>query len=233
MERMGSRRAGEQNGDGTIAGRTGAGRVAAATAAVVAAAALTGCSVTVQPKNAAASRPLSSSPKPSTLSTSAVSTSAATSSSPSPTVTPSDVDHAVCTNVREALATLKSKLETDKGSTSKTALDYRNAGTALRTQDLKTDNADLKATLKTVGTDYQNVGHDITNHEPSDSDLGKAVDASKPLSTLCGGGSSSSLRFRHQSQFQLHQLSAQQRSLYAALRPLSRPPRRSSTPSRA
>jgi hypothetical protein len=107
-------------------------------------------------------------------------------------VTPSDVDHTVCTNVREALATLKSKLETDKNSVSKTALDYKNAGTALRTQDLKTDNADLKATLKTVGTDYQNVGHDLANHESSDADLGKAVDASKPLGTLCGGGSSSS-----------------------------------------
>jgi len=223
MERMGSRRAGEQNGDGNVAGqpiagqstagqsiagksiagksiagqtsagRTGAVRVAAATVAVVVAAALAGCSVTVQPKNAAASRPLSSSPTPSSVSSSAPSTSAASSStSPSPTVTPSDVDHTVCTNVREALATLKSKLETDKGSVSKTSQDYRTAGTALRTQDLKTDNSDLKATLKTVGTDYQNVGHDIANHESADSDLGKVADASKPLSTLCGGGSSSS-----------------------------------------
>jgi hypothetical protein len=194
MERMGSRRAGVQGGDGTIAGRSGAVRVAAATAAVVAAAALTGCSVTVQPKNAAASRPLSSKPAPSSVSSSVLSTSAATSSSASasPTITPSDVDHTVCTNVREVLATLKSKLEADKGSVSRTSADYRNAGTALRTQDAKTDNADLKATLKTVGTDYQNVGRDVSNRDSPDTDLGKAADASKPLSTLCGAGSSSS-----------------------------------------
>jgi hypothetical protein len=192
MERMGPRRAGERNGDGTTAGRTGAARVAAATAAVVAAAALTGCSVTVQPKNAAASRPLSSSPTPSAVSTSVPSTSAASSSSASPTPTPSDVDHTVCTNVHQVLATLKSKLATDKDSVSRTSLDYRNAGTALRTQDAKTDNADLKATLKTVGTDYQNVGRDVTNHESTDSDLSKVADASKPLSTLCGGGGSGS-----------------------------------------
>lgn len=196
MERMGSRRAGEQDGDGAICGRTGAVRIAAATAGVIAAAALTGCSVTVQPKNAAASRPLSSSSASSAASSSAPSSSAAASSasssaSASPTVTPSDVDHTVCTNVREVLATLKSKLETDKGSVSRTALDYRNAGTALRTQDAKTDNADLKATLKTVGTDYQNVGRDVTNHDSTDADLGKAADASKPLSTLCGGGGGS------------------------------------------
>lgn len=198
MERMGPRRAGEENGDGAIAGRTGAARVTAATTlALVAAAALTGCSVTVQPKNAAASRPLSSTPTPSaptpsSASSSAPSTRAASSSAPSPTSTPSDVDHAVCTNVREALATLKSKLETDKESVSRTAQDYRNAGTTLRTEDSKTDNADLRATLKTVGTDYQSVGHDIAYHESPDSDLGKAADASKPLSTLCGGGSGSS-----------------------------------------
>ena len=194
MERMGPRRAGDENGDGTTAGRAGAVRTAAVTAAVVAA--LAGCSVTVQPKNAAATRPLtSSSPTPSatassTSSTAAPSTSGASTSAASPTATPSDVDHTVCSNVRDVLATLKSKLVTDKNSHSRTGQDYRTAGTALHVQDTKTDNSDLRATLKAAGTAYQNVGRDVTNYESSDADLAKAVEASKPLSTLCGGGSS-------------------------------------------
>lgn len=183
MERIGPRRAGDENGDGTTSGRTGAVRAAAVTVAVVAA--LAGCSVTVQPKNAAATSPLTSSPTSSAASSAAASTSAP-SSSPSPTPAPSDVDHTVCVNVRAALATLKSKLATDKGSASRSAVDYHNAGTALRTQDSKTDNAQLKSTLRTVGTDYQTVGHDVANHESTDADLGKVAEASKPLSTLCG-----------------------------------------------
>ncbi|MEY9926381.1 hypothetical protein ABH926_001003 [Catenulispora sp. GP43] len=191
MERMGPRRAAQENGDGTTAGRVGVVRATAVTVAVVAA--LAGCSVTVKPKNAAASSPLSSTPTPSAVSSSTtLSTAAPSSTSAAPsTPAPSDVDHTVCGNVRDVLATLKDKLATDKDSTSRSSLDYRNAGTALRTQDAKTDNADLKATLKTVGTDYQTVGHDIANHESSDADLGKALDASKPLATLCGGGGSS------------------------------------------
>ena len=196
MERMGPRRAGEQNGDGTIdAGRTRtvAARAAAVTVAVIAAAALAGCSVTVQPKNAAASRPLSSSPSPTAVSHSAPSTSAdaTSSSSSSPSPTPSrgsDVDHTVCTNVRELLATLRSNLESDKDSVSRTAQDYRTAGSALRIQDSKTDDSDLKATLKAIGIDYQTVGRDLANHDSADADLAKASDASKPLNTLCGGG---------------------------------------------
>ncbi|WP_194915979.1 hypothetical protein [Catenulispora rubra] len=199
MERMAPRRGGDENGDATTAGRAGAVRAAAATVAVVAA--LAGCSVTVQPKNAAATRPLtSSSPTPSatatasgTSSTAAPSTSApSTSAATSPTATPSDVDHTVCSNVRDVLATLKSKLATDKDSDSRTGQDYRTAGTALRVQDTKTDNPDLRATLKAVGTDYQNVGRDVTNHASADDDLAKAADASKPLATLCGGGSGAS-----------------------------------------
>jgi hypothetical protein len=189
MERMGPRRAGDENGDGTTAGRAGAVRAAAVTVAVVAA--LAGCSVTVKPKNAAASRPLtSSSPTPSAVASStAPSTSAAPSSSASPTPTPSDIDHTVCTNVRDVLATLKSKLTTDKDSDSRSAQDYRTAGTALRVQDTKTDNSDLKATLKAVGTAYQTVGHDVANQVSAVDDLAKAAEASKPLSTMCGGGS--------------------------------------------
>ncbi|MEY9858003.1 ribosomal protein L12E/L44/L45/RPP1/RPP2 [Catenulispora sp. GAS73] len=192
MERMGPRRAGDENGVGTTAGRAGVVRATAVTAAVVAA--LAGCSVTVQPKNAAATRPLtSSSPTPSaTASSAAPSTSAASTSAASPTPTPSDVDHTVCSNVRDVLATLKSKLATDKDSHSRSAQDYRTAGNALHVQDTKTDNSDLRATLKTVGTDYQNVGHDVANYESADADLAKAVEASKPLATLCGGGSGTS-----------------------------------------
>jgi hypothetical protein len=192
MERMGPRGAAQENGDGTTAGRAGAVRVTAV--AVAMAAALAGCSVTVQPKNAAASSPLSSTPTPSAVSSSSTAASTtASSSAPAPsTPAPSDVDHTVCTNVRQVLATLKDKLATDKNSTSRTALDYRTAGAALHTQDTKTDNADLKATLKTVGTDYQTVGHEIANRESPDSDLSKAMDASKPLATLCGGGGSGS-----------------------------------------
>ena len=195
MERMGPRRAGDENGVGTTAGRAGVVRATAVTAAVVAA--LAGCSVTVQPKNAAATRPLTSStPTPSATASSttsaAPSTSTLSTSAASPTATPSDVDHTVCSNVRDVLATLKSKLVTDKDSDSRMGQDYRTAGTALRVQDTKTDNTDLKSTLKTVGTDYQNVGRDFTNHASSDDDLAKAAEASKPLSTLCGGGSSPS-----------------------------------------
>lgn len=193
MERMGPRRAGEQSGDGTIAGRSGAVRVVAATVAVVASAALVGCSVTVQPKNAASSRPLSSSstPTPSAASTSAPSKSAAptSSSSTSPTAKPTDVDHTVCGDVRDVLATLRSKLATDKSSTSRTAQDYKTAGGELRNQDAQTDNADLKATLKAVGIDYQHVGHDVATLESADTDLGKAAEDSKPLGTLCGAES--------------------------------------------
>jgi hypothetical protein len=194
MERMGSRRAGQENGDGTTAGRAGAVRVrATATVAVTVAAvaALAGCSVTVQPKNAAASRPLSSSPTPSGVSSSAPSTSAA-SSSATPTPTPTDVDHAACTNVRDALETLNKKLVTDKDSASRSAQDFRNAGYALRTQGNKTKNSDLKSALKTVSSDYLTVGSDAANHESTTTDLGKASEDSKPLSTLCGGGSSGS-----------------------------------------
>lgn len=192
MERMGPRRAGDENGDGTTAGRTGAVRAAAATVAVVAA--LAGCSVTVQPKNAAATRPLTSSPTPSASSGTAPSTSASAaspSSSPSPTPAPSDVDHSACTSVREALSTLRDKLETDKNSASRTAQDYRNAGYSLRTQGTKTKNSELKSTLKTVASDYLTVGSEAANHESTEADLTKVADASKPLSTLCGGGSSS------------------------------------------
>ena len=196
MERIGSGRAEEQNGDGTIdagrtdIGRAGAARAVAVTVAVFAAATLTGCSVTVQPKNAAATSPLSSSPTPSAASGSAPSTSAA-STSASPTVTPSDADHPVCVNVREALATLKTKLEADKDSDSRTGIDYHAAGTALRTQDSKTDNADLRAALKTLGIAYQAVGRDATNHESTDADLAKVTDDLKPVNALCAGGSSS------------------------------------------
>lgn len=195
MERMGSLCAGDENGDGTIAARTGGVRIGAVRAAAVtavAAAALAGCSVTVQPKNAAAARPLSSSastPAPSAASSAAPSTTA--SSSPSPTPAPSDVDHAVCTNVRDALATLKDKLETDKESASRTAQDYRNAGYSLRAQSTKTKNSDLKSTLKTIASDYLTVGYDAANHDSTEADLGKTLEASKPLATLCGGGSGS------------------------------------------
>ena len=192
MERMGPRRAGDENGDGATAGRAGAVRAAAVGVAV--AAALAGCSVTVQPKNAASSRPLtSSSPTPSVAASSTAPSagagSASSSASASPTTVSTDVDHSTCANVREVLATLKSKLDTDKDSISRTAQDYRTAGSALRTQDSLTDNSELKATLKTIGIDYQTVGHDIANHESADADLGKAAEASKPLATLCGGGS--------------------------------------------
>ena len=186
MERIGSGRAEDQNG----AGRRGAVRATAVTVAVVAAATLTGCSVTVQPKNAAATSPLSSSPTPSAASGSVPSTSAA-STSASPTITPSDVDHPVCNSVREALATLKTKLENDKDSDSRTSTDYHSAGTALRTQDAKTDNADLTKALKTLGIAYQAVGRDVTNHESTDDDLAKAADDLKTVNALCAGGSSS------------------------------------------
>ena len=195
MERMGSRRAGQENGDGTSAGRAGVGRVTAASVAVTVAAvtALAGCSVTVQPKNAAASRPLSSSPTPSAAATSPSAPSpSASSSSAAPTPTPSDVDHAACGNVRDALETLSQKLQTDKDSASRSAQDYRNAGYALRTQGNKTKNSDLKAALKTIAADYLTVGYDAANHDSTDADLGKVAEASKPLGTLCGGGSGSS-----------------------------------------
>lgn len=199
MERMGPRCAGDENGDGATAGRTtgavrigavriGAVRATAVTAAVVAA--LAGCSVTVQPKNAAAARPLTSSTPTPSAASSAPSTTA--SSSQSPTPAPSDVDHTACTNVREALATLRDKLESDKESASRTAQDYRTAGYSLRSQSTKTKNSDLKSALRTIASDYLTVGYDAANRYSTEADLGKTLDASKSLATLCGGGSSSS-----------------------------------------
>jgi hypothetical protein len=154
-------------------------------------AALAGCSVTVQPKNAAAARPLTSSTPTLSAASSTAPSTAASSSSPSPTPAPSDVDHTACTNVRETLATLKDKLETDKESASRTAQDYRNAGYALRSQSTKTKNSDLKSALKTIASDYLTVGYDAANHDSTEADLGKTLEASKPLGTLCGGGGTS------------------------------------------
>lgn len=188
MERMGSRRAAQENGDGTSAERTGGARAVAVTVAVVAA--LAGCSVTVNPKNAASSRPLSTSQTPTaSAASSSVPSTSAPSTSASPTPTPSDVDHTVCGTVRDTLATLKQKLETDKGSASRTAQDYRTAGSNLHLAGTKTKNSDLKAALKTIGTDYQTVGYDAANHDSTEGDLAKTADASKSLNTLCGGGS--------------------------------------------
>jgi hypothetical protein len=97
------------------------------------------------------------------------------------------VDHTACSNVRDALLTLKQKLPADKDSAHRTATDYRNAAYTLHLQAGKTKNSDLKTTLQTVSSDYYTVGSDAANHDSTDADLAKVADASKPLQTLCGG----------------------------------------------
>lgn len=185
MERMGSRSAAQENGDGTSAERAGGVRAVAVTVAVVAA--LAGCSVTVNPKNAAASRPLSTSQTPTaSAASSSVPSTSAQSTSATPTPTPSDVDHTACGNVRDALQTLQQKLEADKDSAHRTATDYRNAASSLRLQATKTKSSDLKTTLQAVANDYSTVGTDAANHDSTVADLAKTAEASKPLRTLCG-----------------------------------------------
>jgi hypothetical protein len=170
-----------------------AGRAVAAVRAtavtVVVAAVLAGCSVTVQPKNAAASHPLSSTPSPSAASTPSTDVS-------SPSATPStsasvgkDVDHTVCTTVREDLLNTQQKVLDDKNSPRHMSQDYKNAAYNLRTQATKTKNSDLKDTLQQVASAYTTLATDVANHDSIDSDLKKVAEVSQPLGTLCGAKS--------------------------------------------
>ncbi|MBW8807208.1 MAG: hypothetical protein JF587_25660 [Catenulisporales bacterium] len=167
--------------------RNSAARLAAV--ATVTAAFLTACSVTVQPKNAAAVHPLSS----------GTSSSSAASSTPTPTPTPDkptstpsvgkDVDHTVCTAVREALLTAQQKVAADKESPRHMGTDYRTAAGALRTQAAKTKNSELKTTLEALASAYQGLGNDTIAHASTENDQKKVTEASKPLDTLCGAKS--------------------------------------------
>ncbi|NUR62724.1 MAG: hypothetical protein HOV87_29325 [Catenulispora sp.] len=192
MERIGAGRTKHDDGDVRTTGRTvGPAKAAAVTAAAAAVVlALGACSVTVKPKNAAAARPLT----PTTpAATSAASPTPTPKPTPDkPTSTPSvgkDVDHTVCTAVRQALVTAQQKVETDKDSPHRMGQDYRTAASTLRSQAVKTKNTELKTVLETLGNAYSNLGADTAAHDSTDNDKKKVADAAKPLDTLCGAKS--------------------------------------------
>ena len=138
---------------------------------------LAGCSVTVQPKHPVA---VGTTAAPTTPSTSAP----VTHTTPKPE--PKDVDHTVCLAVRSALLTAQQKVSgADKNSKRRMGADYKDVGTALRTQAGKTKDSDLKSTLNQFASDYEALGSDVAAGRNTDADLKKITDLGPHLDELC------------------------------------------------
>jgi hypothetical protein len=138
---------------------------------------LAGCSVTVQPKH-----PLAAAT--STAPTAPTTSAPVTPTTPKPE--PKDVDHTACLAVRSAMLTAQQKVSgADKTSKRRMGTDYKEVGTALRTQAGKTKNSDLKTTLTQFASDYEALGSDVAAGRNTDADLKKITDLGPHLDELC------------------------------------------------
>jgi hypothetical protein len=159
--------------------KMGAG-VRARTALIGACAALlvTGCSVTVQPKHPVAAVV--------TPSATASPTPSAPVAPTTPKPPPKDVDHTACQAVRGAMLTAEQKVVgVDKSSKRRMGADFKEVGTALRTQAQKTKDSDLKTVLTQFAGVYETLGTDVAAGKNTDADQKKITELGPRLDELC------------------------------------------------